>query len=52
MKFSIEKLSMLILKSGKREITEGIELPNKERIRTFGEKDNDKFLGILEADTI
>ena len=27
-------------------------LPNQERIRTFGEKENYKYLGILEMDTI
>ena len=36
----------------KRETTEGKELPNQERIRTFGKKDNNKYLRILEADTI
>ena len=44
-----EKCGMLIMRSGKRQITEGIELPNQERIRTFGKKGN---LGILEANTI
>ena len=29
-----------------------IELPNQERIKTFGEKENYKYLGILEVDTI
>ena len=28
MEFSIEKCAMLIMKSGKRQMTEGIELPN------------------------
>ena len=36
----------------KRQTMEGIELPNQERIRTFGEKENYKYLGILEVDTI
>ena len=40
------------MKSGKREITEGIELPIMESIRTIGEKENYKYLGILEPDTI
>ena len=30
---------------------EGIELPNQERIKTFGEKENYKYLEILETDT-
>ena len=40
------------MKSGKRETTEGIELQNKERIKTFGEKVNYKYLCILGTDTI
>ena len=35
----------------KKQIMEGIEVPNQERIRTLGEKENYKYLGILEADT-
>ena len=46
------KTVMLIMKSGKKQITEGIELPNQERIKTPKEKENFKYLGILEADTI
>ena len=34
------------MKNGKRQIMEGIELPNQERIRTLGEKENYKYLGI------
>ena len=52
MEFGIEKCAMLIMKSDKRHTTDGIELPNKEKIRTFGENDAYKYLGILEADTI
>ena len=33
-------------------MTERIELPNQEKIRTHGEKGNYKYLGILEVDTI
>ena len=43
---------MLVMKSGKRHRTDGIELPNQDKIRTFGENDAFKYLGILEADTI
>ena len=32
MEFGIEKCSILIIKSTKRQTTEGIELPNQERI--------------------
>ena len=31
---------------------DGMELPNKDKIRTPGEKKTYKYLGILEADTI
>ena len=40
------------MKSGKQQMTEGIELPNQEKIRMLGEKETYKYLGILEADTI
>ena len=40
------------MKSGKRETTEGIELPYQERISTLKEKENYKYLEILKADTI
>ena len=40
MEFSRKKCTMLIMKSGKGYITEGIELPNQERIRTLREKEN------------
>ena len=43
---------MLVMKSGKRHMTEGMELPNHDRIRTLEEKETYKYLGILEADTI
>ena len=52
MEFGIEKCAMLVMKSGKRHMTEGIELPNQEKIRTLGKKETYKYLGILEADTI
>ena len=52
MEFGIEKCAMLLIKSGKRHLTDGIELPSRNKIRTLGEKQTDKFLGILEADTI
>ena len=52
MEFGIEKCAMLVMKSGKRHMTDGIELANQERIRTLEEKETYKYLGILEADTI
>ena len=40
------------MKIGKRQMTEGVELPNQEKLKTLGEKETYKYLGILEADTI
>ena len=51
MELGIEKCTMLVMKSGKEHLTDGIELPNEEKIRTPGEKGTNKYLGILEADT-
>ena len=50
--FSIEKLTMQVMESGKRQLTEGMELPTEDKIRTTGLKKTYKYLGILEADTI
>ena len=36
MEFGREKLDMLIMKSGKCQMTEGKELPNQEKIRMLG----------------
>ena len=55
MEFGIEKCAMLVMKSGKRHMTDGMELPNHDVIRTLGENKTYKYLGILgilEADTI
>ena len=52
MKFGIENCAMLVMKSGKWHLTDGMELPNQDKIRTLGEKETYKYLGILEADTI
>ena len=51
MEFGIEKCAMLLMRSRKRHITEGFQLPNQV-IRTLGEKETFKYLVILEADTI
>ena len=48
MEFSIEKCETIVMKSGKRERVEEIELPNKDYIR----REENKYLGILEAGTI
>ena len=52
MAFPLEEGAMLVMKSGKRHLTDRIELPTKDKIMPFGEKEMYKFLGILEADTI
>ena len=51
MEFDIEKCAMLVMKSGKPHITDGIELPNHDKIRMLEENETYKYLGILEADT-
>ena len=43
---------MLVMKSGKRHLTDGRELPNQDNIRTLVEKEMYEYLGNLEADTI
>ena len=43
---------MLIMKSGKREITERTEQQSQKSISMFEEKENYEYLEILQADTI
>ena len=52
MELGREKCAMLVIKSSKRHLTDGMELPNQDKVRTLGEKETYKYLGILEADTI
>ena len=52
MEFGIEKCAMLVMKSGNRHLTDGMELPNQGKIKTLTENETYKYLGILEADTI
>ena len=52
MEFCIEKYAMLEITSVKRNITEGMELPNQDKFRTLGEKETNKYLGILQANNI
>ena len=52
MEFGIEKCAMLVMKSGKRHLTDGMELLNQDKIRMLGENETYKYLGILEVDTI
>ena len=53
MEFGIEKCAMLVMKSGKWQLTDEMELPNKDKIKTLAKKKKTyKYLGILEAETI
>ena len=52
MEFCIEKCAMLIMKRGKRHLTDRMELPNQDKIRTLSENETCKYLSILEADAI
>ena len=52
MEFGIEKCAMLVMKSGKGHMSDGMKLPNHGKIRTLGENESYRYLGILEADTI
>ena len=52
MEFGIEKCAMFVMKTGKWHMTNVMELPNHDKIRTLGENDTYKYLGISEADTI
>ena len=40
------------MKSGKQHLTDRMELPNKDKIKSLAENETYKYLGILEADTI
>ena len=40
------------MKSGKRFLTDGVELPDQGKVRTLGEKETYKLLVILKTDTI
>ena len=52
MELGKEKCALLVMKSGKRHLTDGMELPNQDKIRTLAENETYKYLGVLEADTI
>ena len=43
---------MLVIKSGKRHLSDEMELPNQEKIRTLREKETYQCLSILEADIV
>ena len=50
MEWDIEKCDML-MRSGKRQISEGIKMPNQEIIR-MEKKENYKYLGILGTESV
>ena len=52
MESGIDKCAMLVMRCRKQQMTEGIKLPNQEKITTLAEKETYKYLGILEVDTI
>ena len=52
MEFGIEKCARLVMKSGKRQLNDGMELPKQHQIKTLTENETYKYLGILKADTI
>ena len=52
MEIGIEKCAMIVIKSGKQHMTEGVELPNQVLIRTLDEKETYKYFGIVKAATI
>ena len=47
MEFGIEKWAMLVMKSGKRHLTDGMELPNQDKIKNARRKRNLQILGHL-----
>ena len=49
MESGIEKCAILVMKIGKRHLSDGMALPNEDKITTLGEK---KTYKDLEADTI
>ena len=52
MGFGVENWAIQVMKSDKVHMTDGMELPSHEKIRTLWENETYKYLGILEADTI
>ena len=52
MELGIEKCAMLVMKSGKRHLTDRMEQSDQDKIRTLAENETYKYLGNLEADTI
>ena len=51
MEFGITKCSVLVLKKGKVVDSDGVQLPNRERMQSV-EEEGYKYLGILEVDDL
>ena len=47
--FGIEKCAMLVMKSVKRHLSDGMEQSKQDKIRTLGEKETYKYLSILKV---
>ena len=52
MEFGVDKCAVLILKRGKKTLSDGIDLPHGKQIKSLNTNDSYKYLGVLEADTI
>ena len=52
MEFGVKKCAMLAMRRGRLVRSEGIVLPDENKIRVIGENDSYKYLGVLEADKI
>ena len=52
MQFGINKCAVLVLKRGKVVRCEGIEMPNNQVLKSLGEGEGYKYLGMLEADAV
>ena len=52
MQFGLDKCAVLIMKRGKIVKSEGIELPNDEKIRSLKQDESYKYLGILQSNEV
>ena len=50
MEFGLEKCPMLVTKSVRQQITDGMELPNQDKIKALAENETYKYMNILDAD--
>ena len=48
MEFGVDKCALLILKRGKKTLSEGIDLPHGKQIKSLNTDDSYKYLGVLE----